>query len=553
MELDARAQALLDGLPDAVLLLSGDGEVVLTNRAAERLLGRGLRGRPLVEVLRNPAAHALLPDGEGEFDSTEGRRLLLHAASQSDGVLLVMRDRTRLRQLETVRRDFVANVSHELRTPVAVIKANVEILADGALREAPEPFLDAVSRNADRLQALVNDLLDLARIDEGEALQLEPTSVRRIGKRLRKEYPRLELDVPKGKRVLADAVALDQVLENLVANACRYTEGAVSLELEHEGDTLKIEVRDEGPGIEPHHRERIFERFYRVDPGRSRALGGTGLGLSIVRNLVLQMQGTVGVDVAEGRGSIFWVRLPAVDPASVPEEPEEVEEIETLLPSGRAPFEGTATMAAVRERLLLMAGRVESMIASANRAYVERNLELARQTISADHEVNDDELRVDELCLALLADSPPGARDLRAVAVTLKMVTDLERIADLAVNICQRVLALGPGDRPGPLDDIPAMAALVQEMVRTAIDAFVRDDLDAAQTVLVRDRDVDALYEHFSLGVLEAMHRDPASIEAGLHVTQIARCLERMGDHATNLGEQVVFLIVGRDIRHGSM
>lgn len=531
--------------------MDGDGRIVHANEAAGELLVGPLVGHKLVDVLRSPAAHALLPDSEGEFDMPDGRSLYLRATPLPDGTVLVLRDHTRLRQLETVRRDFVANVSHELRTPVAVIRANAEALLDGALEEQPQPFVEAIARNADRLNALVVDLLDLARIEEGrDPLELRPVSLRDLGRRLGTEYGRLDVDLPEGRIAVADDRALEQVLVNLVDNACKYTDGGVSLRAEPRGRSIRIEIRDEGAGIEPHHRQRVFERFYRVDPGRSRELGGTGLGLSIVRHLVLTMGGRVGVEANRPQGSVFWVELPAATSDAVAETRHPVEQAsdEIVFPA-RAPFAAPETVEAIRESLLLMAGRVEEMIASATRAYVERDLELARETISADEAVNEDELRVDQLCLALLGAERPST-ELRFLAATLKMVTDLERIADLAVNVSERVLALGGAERPGPVDPIPKMAATVQDMVRGAIDAFVREDVDRARAVLARDDEVDALYHHFDRAVLEAMRRDPKVVEPGIHVAAIARTLERMGDHATNLAEQAVFMIAGRDIRH---
>ena len=547
-----RADEVLSRLPDAVLALDGTGRITLSNRAAEELLQRDPLGLQLVDVIRAPAAHALLPEGEGEFGVPGGRVFFMRATPLANGTLLVLRDHTRLRQLETVRRDFVANVSHELRTPVAVIRANAEALLDGALEEQPMPFIEAMQRNADRLNALVSDLLDLARIDEGgDELALEPQKLRTVGRKLAEEYEGLEVDLPKGRTVVADTSALEQVLVNLVENARKYTEGRVWLRSTQNGAFVRIEVADEGAGIEPHHRERIFERFYRVDAGRSRRLGGTGLGLAIVRNLVLAMHGRVGVEANEPTGSVFWLELPAVAPIDT--EDDELRSDAAPAPirfPERRPSTRAATVEVIRERLLLMAGRVEAMIASAAQAYVERDLELARQTIAQDRAVNEDELRIDEHILTLLGSERPPPKDLRFLAITLKMVTDLERIADLAVSLSDGVIALGGQDRPGPVDPIPEMASTVQEMVRSAIDAFVRDDLDLAREVLRLDQRVDALHRGFDRAVVKAMRKDPKAVRPGVHVAAIARHLERMGDHATNLAEQVVFMIAGRDIRH---
>jgi phosphate transport system protein len=207
-------------------------------------------------------------------------------------------------------------------------------------------------------------------------------------------------------------------------------------------------------------------------------------------------------------------------------------------------------LAKLRERLLKMAGRVEEMIADSVKALVERDLELARRTIEADHLVNRAEVETDELCLVILARRQPVASDLRFITLSLKMVTDLERIGDLAVNICERVIDLGEEPPLKPWVDVPRMASLVQAMVRDAIDAFVAGDASRAQSVIERDRDLDELYIRVFRELLSAMLGDASKVERGIHAQSIAKWLERMGDHATNLAEQVVFMVKGKDIRH---
>ena len=204
----------------------------------------------------------------------------------------------------------------------------------------------------------------------------------------------------------------------------------------------------------------------------------------------------------------------------------------------------------LREGLLTMAGRVEEMIADSVRALVERDLDLARRTIEADHRVNRAEVETDELCLVILAKRQPVASDLRFVTLTLKMVTDLERIGDLAVNICERAIDLGELPPLKPWVDVPRMASIAQSMVRDAIDAFVEGDAARAQSVIDRDDELDELYIRVFRELLSAMLRDSSKVERGIHAQSIAKWLERMGDHATNLAEQVVFMIKGKDIRH---
>jgi len=204
----------------------------------------------------------------------------------------------------------------------------------------------------------------------------------------------------------------------------------------------------------------------------------------------------------------------------------------------------------LRERLLRMAGRVEQMIADSVKALVEQDVQLARRTIEADRVVDRAEVETDELCLVILAKRQPVASDLRFITLSLKMVTDLERIGDLAVNICERAIDLGQDPPLKPWVDVPRMAAIVQGMVRDAIDAFVAGDVQRAQSVVDRDQSLDDLYTRVFRDLLSTMLNDGSKVERGIHAQSVAKWLERMGDHATNLAEQVVFMVKGKDIRH---
>jgi len=203
----------------------------------------------------------------------------------------------------------------------------------------------------------------------------------------------------------------------------------------------------------------------------------------------------------------------------------------------------------LRERILLMAGKVEKMIAQSVRALVEYDIELAKETIEADNQVNHDEIVSDELCLIILARRQPMALDLRFITLALKMVTDLERIGDLAVNIAERVTDLGSKLPPNLYIDIKRMASIVQSMIRDAIDAFVAGDVEKAQEVVDRDDEVDELYVRVFRELLSMMI-DEANVEHGIHIQSVAKVLERMADHCTNLAEQVIFMVRGKDIRH---
>ena len=204
----------------------------------------------------------------------------------------------------------------------------------------------------------------------------------------------------------------------------------------------------------------------------------------------------------------------------------------------------------LRHRLLLMAGQVEQMIAHATQALVERDVELAKATIEDDYKVNSAEMEIDELCIHILARRQPVASDLRFVTFALKMVTDLERTGDLAVTICKRAINLSALPQPKPYVDIPQMAGIAQEMVRGAIDAFVSADVGQAEQVIARDEEVDDLYDRVYDDLLPLMHENPSLIEACTRVQSVNKALERIGDHATNLAEQVIFLVKGSDIRH---
>src|SRR3954454_16730429 len=204
----------------------------------------------------------------------------------------------------------------------------------------------------------------------------------------------------------------------------------------------------------------------------------------------------------------------------------------------------------LHDQLLLMGAKVEEMIANSMRALTERDSELARRMIEFDHQINRLEVDTDELCLRILAKRQPVASDLRLIATALKLVTDLERIGDLGVNISERVIELNAEPPLKPYVDTPNMAREVQEMLHEALDAFVAADADRAQRVIVRARSVDAYYGQIFRELLTYMMEDPRNIFRATRLQSIAKYLERIGDHVTNLGEMVVFMVKGKDIRH---
>jgi two-component system phosphate regulon sensor histidine kinase PhoR len=333
-----RMGRVLDGMREGVLLLDRENLVQLANPALREmlLLDRDIVGKTQLEIVRNAELERVLDAAQAsgapasveiELGDLKPRRLLVHAIGLPDdigGVLAVFVDVTDLRRLESMRRDFVGNVSHELRTPITAVRSAAETLRM-ALESGPQAsatFVDIIERNAERLHRLVEDLLDLSRIESREfRLNLETVDVRAVADHVvtllqqnaERKRMRLVIDIPPATApARAARRALEQVLSNLVDNALKYglENGSVTLRAASEAKTVRISVEDDGPGVEAKHLPRLFERFYRVDSGRSREVGGTGLGLSIVKHLVDAMGGTVGVESTPGKGSRFSVTLP---------------------------------------------------------------------------------------------------------------------------------------------------------------------------------------------------------------------------------------------------
>ena len=337
-------EAVLASMIEGVLAVDHQERILRINQAAATLLGTNPElavGRSLQEVVRKPelqrfiteslqsrtsieADMTLLYQGEERFLQTHGTPLR-GSDGQTIGALIVIRDVTRLRRLENLRRDFVANVSHELRTPITAIKGAVETLLAGA-NENPEDsqrFLEIANRQSDRLNAIIEDLLSLSRLER----DAESDEVARTHERL---LPILESalqscsSVAKSREVdvnlfcseelvaNVNSALLEQAVINLVDNAIKYSESRnfVTVESWQEGEQVMIKVQDRGQGISKAHLPRLFERFYRVDAARSRAVGGTGLGLAIVKHIVQAHNGGVTVHSTPGEGSVFTISLP---------------------------------------------------------------------------------------------------------------------------------------------------------------------------------------------------------------------------------------------------
>jgi two-component system phosphate regulon sensor histidine kinase PhoR len=328
-----RRDGVLSGLDEAVFAIDAGWSVVLANGAAEAIVGRKVSpGVPLDLALAPAHVDAIRKSADGDgraelvFDGPPMRIMLakLGPRQPSGDRVLVLDDVTSVRKLERIRRDFVANVSHELRTPVAVLQANAENLLDGGLEDdvAARAMVEGIHRHAERLSRVIADLLDISRIEAGQfrldavehrLLPMVAPVVAGLLPIVEARGATLQIDVPATLRVVADSKAWDHVLTNLLDNATKYGAqpgGAVVVRARARNGFVRIEIQDDGPGIDPKHHDRLFERFYRVDKGRSREMGGTGLGLSIVKHLVESMGGAVSYRSAEPRGSVFVVDLP---------------------------------------------------------------------------------------------------------------------------------------------------------------------------------------------------------------------------------------------------
>jgi phosphate transport system protein len=205
---------------------------------------------------------------------------------------------------------------------------------------------------------------------------------------------------------------------------------------------------------------------------------------------------------------------------------------------------------ALHQQILEMGGFVEKQIVTAIEALVRRDSALARETIARDHTANRMDVEIDELCIRLLALHQPAARDLRLITTGLKITTDLERIGDMAVNICERVTELNEEPQLKPFIDIPQMAEIAQRMLRQSLDAFIREDTELALKVCAEDDTIDALNNQLFRELLSYMVEDPRTVTRAARLLFISKYLERIADHATNISEMVVFMVKGKSIRH---
>jgi two-component system phosphate regulon sensor histidine kinase PhoR len=334
----ARLAAVLDQMTDGVLIADAEGRVHFANPAARKFFeSPHPLGRSVTEVIRHhqlvEAWQRCRQTNELQSESLElpMRRQFLQLVAIPDqyagGSLLLVQDLTRVRRLETVRRDFVSNISHELRTPLASLKALTETLQNGALAdpEAGQRFLGRIVTEVDALTQMAQELLDLSKIESGRvALDFASVPPKRLltsaVERMKTQAERAGLSLyAKGAEddqpdVRADEARLEQVLVNLIHNAVKFTRpgGEVVLSADSVEGAVRFAVKDTGIGIPAEEVSRIFERFYRVD--KSRAGSGTGLGLSIARHIVEAHGGEIWVESEEGRGSTFFFTIPRSQP-----------------------------------------------------------------------------------------------------------------------------------------------------------------------------------------------------------------------------------------------
>ena len=339
-------EGVLSSMMEGVVGVDLEERIIGMNRAAARILGCDtamVQGRSIQEVLRYSdlqrfVKEALSLDGPVEKDMVlylEGERVLRGLGTplrdgegRRKGALIVLNDVTRLRKLENIRRDFVANVSHEIKTPITAIKGFVETLKDGAAEkpEDVERFLAIIQKHVERLEAIVEDLLSLSRIEkeaEREEIVLETRGIREIltgaaqvcDVKASAKNLSIEIACPETLSARINPRLLEQALVNLLDNAIKYSEPGQTVILEglEQKEEVLMRVRDRGCGIERRHLDRLFERFYRVDQARSRKLGGTGLGLAIVKNIMQAHHGRVSVESKPGAGSTFTLHLPKDD------------------------------------------------------------------------------------------------------------------------------------------------------------------------------------------------------------------------------------------------
>lgn len=341
-------KTILKGMVEGVLVVDERGHILMVNDALRKILSlssevvdkaplEAIRNAELEEAIREAIQEGKSTAFELTFPLTGGKTLEVNVVGISPspeeigkesekkrGAIAVFHDISRLKELEKIRQDFVANVSHELRTPLTTIKGYTETLLDGALKEEIAPqFLQVIQKHADRLTKIVEDLLALSKIESKEFyLKWEPLPLSEliddVSDFVKEAAQRKKISIsrsliPSSLEVMGDRSYLEQVFINLLDNAIKYTHegGEISISaFENEQREIQVLIQDNGMGIPKEDLSRIFERFYRVDKGRSQELGGTGLGLSIVKHIIQAHGGRVWAESKPGEGSTFYFTLP---------------------------------------------------------------------------------------------------------------------------------------------------------------------------------------------------------------------------------------------------
>ncbi len=336
-------QAVLQSMAEGILAVDNQKKIIILNKAASRFLNIDktasigqrvdavLRHSTLydficatLEMVRPHETEVELPGEQVKYLQVSGSPML-NDQNKSIGAVMVLNDVTRLRRLEQVRRDFVANVSHEIRTPLTSIKGFVETLREGAIENpvTAKRFLEIIERQAERLNMIIEDLLLLARLeqDSGDPLHMELSLVRPVIEdairactpRVMEKKVEIIVECPPEAKVTMSAALIEQAVINLIDNALKYSEDESKIEICCEKDPagFYFHIRDNGMGISEEHLPRLFERFYRVDKARSRKMGGTGLGLAIVKHIIGVHHGRIDVKSELGKGSTFSIFIPA--------------------------------------------------------------------------------------------------------------------------------------------------------------------------------------------------------------------------------------------------
>ncbi len=337
-------EVILASMDEGIVAIDNRENIISINRAAENIFdttNKDAQGRSVQEAIRNRSFHDFVADvingdnpvekeitlfpGEEKYVNGHGTKLV-DGEGRQIGALIVLNDITRLKKLENIRRDFVANVSHEIKTPITAIKGFVETLKDGGVDEAEdrERFLNIIANHVNRLEAIIDDLLKLSRIEKDteseDGIKLRKdniynvieTSVQVCLPNAESKYIKIEYECDKNLTARVNAPLLEQAVVNLLDNAIKYSGSntCVSVKAYPENEGVTIDVKDQGRGIEKEHLPRLFERFYRVDKARSRQQGGTGLGLAIVKHITQAHGGNVTVESSPGEGSVFSIHIP---------------------------------------------------------------------------------------------------------------------------------------------------------------------------------------------------------------------------------------------------